>query len=269
MDIVTKSAGALISDTSTESDTGPGTFEVILSDSKLDRDGDTLLPNEWELPLPESVTFVNDHDHRVNSIVGSAVPVLEGGRIVCRGTYATTSSAQDTRKLVKGKHLTHVSVAYREKRDRKSGNVSRELINGSFVVVPSNTNAKVLASKAFDEKGDLTEEVQTLIVKSVEGALKQMEDAGFFATMRVGGSILPEGFTAETTLDSEKSTQTLHIKDADGKLIASHEFPAPTTTAPSPEADPAADTENRAKALAMAQAQLLSFTSNDIELEGN
>ena len=145
-DIHVKSIEATIEDTTTDED-GPGEFTVALATPDLDRDGDELTPEGWELPLPEHITFVNDHTHRVASVVGSARPTLEGAQVICRGTYATTQNGQDTRQLVKGGHVTNVSVAYREKRDGK-----RELINGSFVVVPANPMAKVLSSKSLEDK---------------------------------------------------------------------------------------------------------------------
>jgi hypothetical protein len=148
MHIQTKSVQATIEDI--ESDSGPGEFEVVLATSDLDRDGDTLLGDEWEVPLPQRIQFNTDHDHSVSATVGSAVPRLEGDKIVCRGTYATTQHAQDTRQLVRDGHITNVSVAYREKRDKKSAKPSRELINGSFVVVPANTKAVVLESKSSE-----------------------------------------------------------------------------------------------------------------------
>ena len=35
----------------------PGTFEVVLSAPTKDRDGDTLLPDDWKLPLPETTAL--------------------------------------------------------------------------------------------------------------------------------------------------------------------------------------------------------------------
>lgn len=154
MDIKTKAVSATIEDTSASADEFPGTFTVELSNESLDRDGDTLKGDEWEQPLPERITFVNDHNHKMKSVVGSAKPELIDGKIIAKGDWAETADAQDTRKVVK--HVPYVSVAYREKRDQKAGTISRELINGSFVVVPSNTKARVLASKSVDELDDDT-----------------------------------------------------------------------------------------------------------------
>lgn len=154
MDIITKAVNATITDTSASADEFPGTFEVELSNESLDRDGDSLKGDEWEMPLPERITFVNDHTHKMKSVVGSAVPTLVDGKILCKGDWAATDDAQDTRKVIP--HVPYVSVAYREKRNQKAGTVSRELVNGSFVVVPSNTKARVLSSKSFDELDDDT-----------------------------------------------------------------------------------------------------------------
>jgi hypothetical protein len=154
MDILTKAVNATITDTSADADEFPGTFLVELSNESIDRDGDTLKADEWETPLPQQITFVNDHTHKMASVVGSATPELVGGKILCKGEWAATDNAQDTRKVIK--HVPYVSVAYREKRNQKAGTVSRELVNGSFVVVPSNTKARVLASKSADELDDDT-----------------------------------------------------------------------------------------------------------------
>lgn len=252
MDIVTKAVSATITDTSANADQYPGTFEVELTNESLDRDGDVLKGDEWELPLPQQITFVNDHTHKMASVVGSATPSLENGKIICRGTWAETDNAQQTRKVIK--HVPYVSVAFREKRNRKAGTVSRELINGSFVVIPSNPNAKVLSSKGFGlDDGELTEEAQTLIERVVKTVLKSSGVA--YVDESLGGNTLPAGFTATTLMDTTlPGEQVLEIKDASGKVILAHKFSAPE--APN-SADLSADREKgltpqmRARAMAL------------------
>jgi hypothetical protein len=172
MEIKTKAAAATIEDTSASADEFPGTFTVELTNETLDRDGETLKGDEWETPLPEQITFVNDHTHKMASVVGSAVPELVNGKIICKGTWAATQNAQETRKVIP--HVPYVSVAFREKRDRKAGTIARELINGSFVVVPANPNAKVLASKSVDELDDDTL-LSDLTVKQFSELLAKQE----------------------------------------------------------------------------------------------
>ncbi len=135
----------------------PGGFEVILSSPTKDRDGDTLLPGDWKTPLPDHITFDQDHLMSVAGTVGSGRPELEDvtGNLVVRGTYSSLPRAQEVRTLVKEGHIRTTSVAFlTEKSTRKDGSqsVSRELLNGAFVAIPSNREAVVLAAKEFGAK---------------------------------------------------------------------------------------------------------------------
>lgn len=131
---------------------GPGSFEVVLSAPTKDRDGETLLPEEWKQPLPKHITFDVDHGMSVASTVGSGVPRLDEatGNLVVSGTYSSLPRAQEVRTLVNEGHIKTTSVAYmEEKSPQKDGKqtVVRELLNGAFVAIPSNREALVLASK--------------------------------------------------------------------------------------------------------------------------
>lgn len=150
MEIVTKSVMAELVPQADEGQVGPGFLHAIVSSERRDRDGEQLWADEWEQPLPEHIQVIGDHDNNhIMSTVGSGTPTLENdNKIHVRGTYATTGYAQDARKLVNGRHLRTLSVAYREKKGEKG--VRRELINASFVNVPSNTDCVVLESKNFE-----------------------------------------------------------------------------------------------------------------------
>lgn len=138
-------------------DAGPGEFEVILSAPTLDRDGDTLLPEEWKQPLPSHITFDMDHGMSVASTVGSGVPSIDPatGNLIVRGTYSSLPRAQEVRTLVNEGHIRTTSVAFMtEKSQQKDGHtvVQRELLNGAFVAIPSNREAVVLNSKTLGVK---------------------------------------------------------------------------------------------------------------------
>lgn len=153
MEIETKDA--LITPTGSDGDF-PGSFEVVLSAPTLDRDGDTLLPHEWKQPLPAKINFDADHAMSVAGTVGSGPPSIDAaGRLIVHGTYSSLPRAQEVRTLVKEGHIDSVSVAFMsvpsEMKDGKPQKI-RELLNGSFVSVPSNREAVVLASKAFEAK---------------------------------------------------------------------------------------------------------------------
>lgn len=138
-------------------DSFPGEFEVILSAPTKDRDGDTLLSDDWKLPLPDHITFDQDHGMSVASTVGSGVPTIdpETGNLIVRGTYSSLDRAQEVRTLVNEGHIKTTSVAFMTEKqatkDGKSRNV-RELLNGAFVAIPSNREALVMTSKAATAK---------------------------------------------------------------------------------------------------------------------
>lgn len=204
-----KAVSATITDTSSDADEFPGTFEVELSNETTDRDGDTLKASDWETPLPDQITFVNDHTHKMASVVGSAKPTLVGDKILCKGVWGATATAQDTRKIAP--HVPYVSVAYAEKSNGK-----RELINGAFVVVPSNPTARLLASKSI---GEMFQEV------GIEGA---KEFAAEIALQLKG-----LGDTFNVTLDDEnkhgltfvvdEKSSTVQVKQR-GNLLGEHKF---------------------------------------------
>ena len=154
MEVVRKTA--TITPTGSETDF-PGTFEVILSAPTKDRDGDTLLPEEWKQPLPEHITFDIDHGMSVATTVGSGVPSIDAktGNLVVRGTYSSLDRAQEVRTLVNEGHIRTTSVAFmNEPATVKNGKKvnQRELLNGAFVAVPSNREAVITNSKGIDLK---------------------------------------------------------------------------------------------------------------------
>jgi len=160
MDIIRKDATITNTD-----DSGPGSFEVILSAPTKDRDGDTLLPDEWKQPLPDHITFDSDHGMTVATTVGSGVPRIDEktGNLVVSGTYSSLPRAQEVRTLVNEGHIRTTSVAFMSEKSQKDGKTVavRELLNGAFVAIPSNREALVLSSKgvkagARNSAADLT-----------------------------------------------------------------------------------------------------------------
>lgn len=258
MDIKTKAVAATIEDTSASADEFPGTFLVELSNESLDRDGDILKADEWETPLPQQITFVNDHTHKMASVVGSAAPTLEGGKIICRGTWATTANAQDTRKVIP--HVPYVSVAYREKRNQKSGTVSRELINGSFVVVPSNPGAKVLASKSI---GEMFQEAGIDGAEEFAGAIaKALAESGIAVSGNVYHVKMNDPNAHGLTFIVNEKSSTVQVKQH-GNLLGEHKFSQSTEGTPKaePDADPAKKDAAALDQLKAAATQIITGTT--------
>jgi len=148
MDIMHKDA--TITPTGSDADF-PGTFEVVLSAPTKDRDGDTLLPDEWKQPLPDHITFDSDHGMSVATTVGSGVPRIddETGNLIVSGTFSSLPRAQEVRTLVNEGHIKTTSVAFMSEKTEKDGKTAaqRELLNGAFVAIPSNREALVMSSK--------------------------------------------------------------------------------------------------------------------------
>jgi hypothetical protein len=151
MDMVTKSVDAAVKPVDSEHPNGE--FEVVLSTESLDRDGEHLWIDEWKQPLPAKIHIDGDHGRTLEKTVGSAVPRIEGDKLIGKGVYAGTQYAQMVRQLVNEGHIGQVSVTYGEKKSQKDGKPERELFNAAFVAVPANPEAVVLSSKAAkDEK---------------------------------------------------------------------------------------------------------------------
>jgi HK97 family phage prohead protease len=156
-----------------ESENPSGEFEVILSAETLDRDGEVIDAKAFE-PLPDSIPFHAFHDF--HDPIGRAVPFYDGPVLKARGTFASTARAQEIRTLVTEGVIGHTSVGFmaavRKDAEEAPHVTSGELLEGSFVSVPSNREAAVLLAKEFDAaahsqkatKGDRLQSIHDLAV---------------------------------------------------------------------------------------------------------
>lgn len=133
-----------------ESENPNGEFEIVMSTEAIDRDGERIIRGAFD-PLPESIPVHAFHDF--HDPIGRAVPgYTEDGRLVGRGFFAGTARAQEIRQLVADGVIGHTSVGFMAA-DRKDGEdgvpeiKAAELLEVSFVSVPSNRDAAVLAIK--------------------------------------------------------------------------------------------------------------------------
>ena len=136
-----------------ESENPNGEFEVILSAETVDRDGEIIDAKAFE-PLPESIPFHAFHDF--HDPIGRAVPFYDGDVLKARGMFASTARAQEIRTLVSEGVIGHTSVGFMaatRKDAEDAPHVTKgELLEGSFVSVPSNREAAVLMAKEYDAK---------------------------------------------------------------------------------------------------------------------
>lgn len=138
----------------TESDNPSGEFAVILSAETVDRDGEVIDSKAFD-PLPDSIPFHAFHDF--NDPIGRGVPFYaEDGTLQARGVFASTVRAQEIRTLVSEGVIGHTSVGFmaavRNDGDDTPHVTKGELLEGSFVSVPSNRDAAVLMVKGYAAK---------------------------------------------------------------------------------------------------------------------
>lgn len=170
---------------SATSDDPNGAFEVVLSAETLDRDGEVIVEGAF-VPLPESIPFHAFHDFK--NPVARAVPYYEDGVLKAKGVFASTPRAQEVRTLVTEGIIGHTSVGFmaaqRADVDGKAHITSAELLEGSFVSVPSNREAAVLMAKAYDAKSGArnstkdAQRLQSIHDLAVENGAKCQQDAG-------------------------------------------------------------------------------------------
>lgn len=148
-----------------------GEFEAILSVPTVDRDGEVIDANAFA-PLPESIPIHAFHDF--SSPVAVATPYYEGDVLMARGVFDPDAAAQTIRAKV-GRSIGFMSVGFmgttRDDVDGVPHITKAELLEASFVSVPSNRQAAILAVKAHREafemkgtKGDRLQQIHDLSV---------------------------------------------------------------------------------------------------------
>lgn len=266
MDVVTKSATVA----PVESEHPNGEFEVILSTETLDRDDENLWADEWKQPLPARIHIDGDHGRTLEKTVGSAVPRIEGNRMVAKGTYAGTEYAQMVRQLVNEGHINSVSVTYAERKNQKNDGVQRELLNAAFVAIPANPEAVVLASKSAKIRDNATAKLKDALEAVLKDAISgggndpkikhdQMVQAIHDAAYQLGAECLNDA-DADPGVEegANKSAETSTSKEA-GPPQETEESAAATADKAAATAEESADDVARQKAKEAEKARALAW----------
>lgn len=130
---------------------GNGEFEVVATSENEDRDGEVILASAWDFKnYIKNPVVLWGHDWR--SIPVGAVTSIEqvDGKVIVKGVFADTEAGQEIRKLYDSGILRTVSVGFLTKERRGQVITKAELVELSFIPIPSNTDAmKVEHSKAL------------------------------------------------------------------------------------------------------------------------
>ena len=124
-----------------------GEFEAVLSVPVVDRDGEVIDAKAFE-PLPSEIPIHKFHDF--SAPVATATPFYDGDVLKAKGTFDPDADSQAIRSKVGGS-IRFMSVGFmaaeRADVDGVPHITKAELLEASFVSVPSNREAAILAVK--------------------------------------------------------------------------------------------------------------------------
>lgn len=152
-----------------------GEFEAILSVPVVDRDGEVVDAGAFE-PLPAEIPIHKFHDF--SSPVATATPFYEGGVLKARGVFDPDTESQAIRSKV-GRSIRYMSVGFmaasREEVDGVLHITKAELLEASFVSVPANREAAILAVKnAFLDQAPSELKLLRELVGKMNATLEEM-----------------------------------------------------------------------------------------------
>lgn len=197
---------------------------VIASDETLDRHGDVLPIESWDLSkFKLAPRMLVDHDHRVQSIVGKwKNPRIEGKELLMDADFhGITELSKAVQEMVEKGYLDTVSVGFIfNGPDKDGGKPTFELIETSWVTVPANPSARVQNSLASTAKSllekDLTEEEKNQ-VEAFAGETKEDEDPDLEDEEEDTEEAEPEidPATGEPKIEPEEDADELDIPEED------------------------------------------------------
>lgn len=131
-----------------------GTFKVIATDETKDRDGDIITLDGWEIEnyLKNPVILAN-HTYSIENIIGKATKIYaQNNQIIVEGVFSKSNPLGVlAQRLYKEGMLKTVSVGFIGKERQGEKITKKELLELSFVAVPSNPSAVSLDAKLYEE----------------------------------------------------------------------------------------------------------------------
>lgn len=131
-----------------------GELTIVATDETLDRYNEVVPIDAWDMRnYKKNPVLLVNHDYKVENIVGRAknLKITDGKMTFTPDFHSITQLARDVAEMVKQNVLNTVSVGFLNHQPMKDGEkVSQELLEISFVPVPANPNALVLAAKSVN-----------------------------------------------------------------------------------------------------------------------
>lgn len=177
----------LIAKTKAANDATSGTFKVVISTDNVDRQGDVVLQNGWDLSFYKMNPVVLwGHDYSSLPIGTCTNIYIEGGKLVAEGKFAPEDCnpfAQNVRRLYDAGFVKTTSVGFipKEFDDTDRSKITKaELLEFSFVPVPANPYAltmRQITDLKLDTKLMMTKGVQVEVKEEVPPAPVPPADA--------------------------------------------------------------------------------------------
>lgn len=141
----------IISKTQKASEEELGTFKVVISTDDIDRSGESISIDGWDLKnYMKNPIVLWGHNHSILPVGVATKVYKDGNKLVAEGKFADHEFAQEVRKLYEMGILKTTSVGFIPKKFDEEGNtiLEAELLEFSFVSVPMNANALSLLSSS-------------------------------------------------------------------------------------------------------------------------
>ncbi len=150
-------------------------FSFIASTAAVDRQGDIIDQSGWDIAsYMQNPVMLWAHDYSLPPIAKAiTINPTDPRGLVGTCEFAPTDFAQEIKTLVEGGFVNALSVGFIPK--QRNGNIitESELLEISFVPVPANQEALMLAAKALTDKGVAQDRATEIVAKFLE--LKETE----------------------------------------------------------------------------------------------
>lgn len=153
-------------------------YEFIASTSSVDRQGDSIDQNGWELDnFKANPVILFAHDYGALPI-GKCIEIIKNeAKLIIKMVFASEEAnpkAQQIKRLVDEGILNTTSVGFIQK--ERNGNIitRQELLEVSIVPVPANQDALRLAFKSMDDS--LVKEIEDAIAVEIEAEHNEEEE---------------------------------------------------------------------------------------------
>lgn len=133
-----------------------GTFRVVASTEDVDRMGEVIQADAWQLEhFEKNPVILLGHDHHELPIGVATNTYVQDRQLIVEGKFAGHEKAQTVRQLYEQGVMRAVSVGFIPRKMQQNTITQAELLEVSFVSVPANPNALSTSQQLGYDVGEL------------------------------------------------------------------------------------------------------------------